>query len=44
MLAKGRLLGLQFLALLNGEDGTGSSPYYTMAAKAAAGYAHPRCV
>ena len=34
MLAKGRLLGLQFLALLNGEDGTGSSPYYTMAAKA----------
>jgi len=25
MLAKGRLLGLQFLALLNGEDGTGSS-------------------
>ena len=34
MLAKGRLLGLQFLALLNGEDGTGSCPYYTMAAKA----------
>ena len=34
LLAKGRLLGLQFLALLNGEDGTGSSPYYTMAAKA----------
>ena len=33
-LAKARLLGLQFLALLNGEDGTGSSPYYTMAAKA----------
>lgn len=26
MLAKGRLLGLQFLALLNGEDGTGSAP------------------
>ena len=34
LLAKGRLLGLQFLALLNGEDGTGSSLYYTMAAKA----------
>ena len=34
LLAKGRLLGLQFLALLNGEDGTGSSPYYTMVAKA----------
>ena len=34
MLAKGRLLGLQFLALLNGEDGTGCSPYYTMATKA----------
>ncbi len=34
MLAKGRLLGEQFLALLDGEDGTGSSPYYTMAAKA----------
>lgn len=34
MLAKGRLLGLQFLALLAGEDGSGSSVYYTMAAKA----------
>ena len=28
MLAKGRLLGLQFLALLEGEDGTGCSPYF----------------
>ena len=45
MLAKGRLLGLQFLALLNGEDGTGSSPYYTMAAEGGPpGHAHPRCV
>ena len=34
MLAKGRLLGLQFLALLQGEDGTGCSPYFTMAAAA----------
>ncbi|MCI6176060.1 beta-eliminating lyase-related protein, partial [bacterium] len=34
MLAKGRLLGLQFLALLEGEDGTGCSPYYRMAARA----------
>lgn len=34
MLAKGRLLGLQFLALLDGEDGTGCSPYFTMAARA----------
>ncbi|MGN0974855.1 MAG: threonine aldolase family protein [Gemmiger sp.] len=34
MLAKGRLLGLQFLALLDGEDGSGNSLYYTMAAKA----------
>ena len=34
MLAKGRLLGLQFLALLEGEDGTGRSPYFAMAAEA----------
>ena len=34
MLAKGRLLGLQFLALLDGEDGSGCSPYFTMAAEA----------
>ncbi|MDD6319587.1 MAG: aminotransferase class I/II-fold pyridoxal phosphate-dependent enzyme [Oscillospiraceae bacterium] len=34
MLAKGRLLGLQFLALLDGEDGSGCSPYYRMAARA----------
>ncbi len=34
MLAKGRLLGLQFLALLEGEDGTGCSPYFSMAARA----------
>ena len=34
MLAKGRLLGEQFLALLDGEDGTGSSLYFTMAKKA----------
>lgn len=34
MLAKGRLLGLQFLALLEGEDGTGCSPYFTLAAEA----------
>ena len=34
MLAKGRLLGLQFLALLKGEDGSGVSPYYTMARRA----------
>lgn len=31
MLAKGRLLGEQFLALLDGEDGSGSSLYFTMA-------------
>ena len=31
MLAKGRLLGLQFLALLNGEDGGETSLYFTMA-------------
>ena len=34
MLAKGRLLGEQFLALLDGEDGSGSSLYFTMAKKA----------
>lgn len=34
MLAKGRLLGLQFLALLDGEDGSGSSPYFALAAEA----------
>lgn len=34
ILAKGRLLGLQFLALLDGEDGSGCSPYFTMAAEA----------
>lgn len=34
MLAKGRLLGLQFLALLDGEDGSGRSPYFTLAARA----------
>ena len=34
MLAKGRLLGLQFLALLDGEDGSGNSPYFAMAAAA----------
>lgn len=34
LLAKGRLLGLQFLALLNGENGSGSSPYCQLAAKA----------
>lgn len=34
MLAKGRLLGLQFLALLNGEDGTGCNPYFQLAARA----------
>ena len=34
MLAKGRLLGIQFLALLNGEDGSGCSPYFQMAAEA----------
>ena len=33
MLAKGRLLGEQFLALLDGEDGSGSL-YFTMAKKA----------
>lgn len=33
MLAKGRLLGEQFLALLDGEDGSGSSLYFTMAKK-----------
>lgn len=32
MLAKGRLLGLQFLALLQGEDGR--QPYFALAAKA----------
>lgn len=31
MLAKGRLLGEQFLALLDGEDGGETSPYFTMA-------------
>ena len=31
MLAKGRLRGEQFLALLDGEDGSGSSLYFTMA-------------
>ena len=34
MLAKGRLLGEQFLALLDGEDGTGNSLYFTLAAEA----------
>ena len=34
MLAKGRLLGEQFLALLDGEDGSGCSLYFTMAKKA----------
>ena len=34
MLAKGRLLGEQFLALLDGEDGSGSRLYFTMAKKA----------
>ena len=34
MLAKGRLLGEQFLALLDGEAGSGSSLYFTMAKKA----------
>ena len=34
MLAKGRLLGEQFLALLDGEDGSGCSAYFTMAQKA----------
>ena len=34
MLAKGRLLCEQFLALLDGEDGSGSSLYFTMAKKA----------
>ena len=34
MLAKGRLLGEQFLALLDGEDGSGNSLYFTMAKKA----------
>ncbi|MDD4849200.1 MAG: aminotransferase class I/II-fold pyridoxal phosphate-dependent enzyme [Gemmiger sp.] len=34
MLAKGRLLGLQFLALLAGETGSGNSPYYTLARRA----------
>lgn len=34
MLAKGRLLGLQFLALLEDEDGSGCSPYFAMAAQA----------
>ena len=34
MLAKGRLLGEQFLALLDGEEGSGSSLYFTMAKKA----------
>lgn len=36
MLAKGRLLGLQFCALLAGEDGSGCSPYYRLAEKAVA--------
>ena len=34
MLAKGRLLGEQFLALLNGEDGSNNSLYFTLAAEA----------
>ena len=34
LLAKGRLLGEQFLALLDGEDGTGNSLYFTLAAEA----------
>ena len=34
MLAKGRLLGEQFLALLDGEDGTNNSLYFTLAAEA----------
>lgn len=34
MLAKGRLLGLQFTALLQGEDGSGRSPYFALAAEA----------
>ena len=34
MLAKGRLLGEQFLALLDGEDGTSNSLYFTLAAEA----------
>ena len=34
MLAKGRLLGEQFLALLDGEDGSNNSLYFTMAAEA----------
>ena len=34
MLAKGRLLGEQFLALLDGENGTGNSLYFTLAAEA----------
>ena len=43
MLAKGRLLGEQFLALLDGEDGSGSSLYFTMAKQGRrAGPAHPR--
>ena len=33
-LAVGRLLGEQFLALLDGEDGTGNSLYFTLAAEA----------
>ena len=34
MLAKGRLLGEQFLALLDGEDGSSNSLYFAMAAEA----------
>ena len=34
MLAKGRLLGGQFLALLDGEDSSGNSLYFTMARRA----------
>lgn len=34
MLAKGRLLGLQFLGLLEGEDGSGKSAYFQLAAHA----------
>ena len=34
MLAKGRLLGEQFLALMDGEDGSSNSLYFAMAAEA----------
>ena len=42
MLAKGRLLGEQFLALLDGEDGSGSSCISRWRKKRRAGPAHPR--